>query len=619
MRVVEFLVANGAVLALGASAVLALGCLAMWFARAPVERRRLGVWTGAALCLYLVAAAVPLPRLPLSGVSAGASPGTPTDAPRTASTPAPIRTEVVPTRPLAMELATPSPTGTTPAAPTLAATGRIEIPMSSQPVVAADAAGRLLAIAFLLGAATTAAWLLLGCVRLRSLRRRCVPAPAWLAAGAGVPVLVTAGRTRAFCAGAWRPFVVLPRHLIEPTRADAARAVLAHELAHIRAGDCRVQALFALLFPLCFWQPMFWWLRARVRFCAELLADDAAAQASSVRGYVRELLTLAEAGDARVAHAGALSVFHRPSEFYERIQMLLAREVPLSRSVSLRRRLASAVGAITLVALTASLCGVATAQAPPEGEAAQTTELRTQVRELRAEVEALRQLLADRGAPPKDGQDLVTVQPSLQGLGSTQDPRSARETYVVQKGDTLVKIATSLFGSAAAIERVLAANPGLDPTALRPGQRLIVPVDPRVARKAGTPATDVAPTLDPLTLPPIEGVAASARSLTQLLDIVSRGIELRGAVEIAEMELAQIVEATQQGVAQKHAAHIAEIKARTARQQLELTERLLESELAHAKAEVQRLEKLRAAGFVPAHDANLRTAATFVEVLKGFF
>jgi LysM repeat protein len=53
-----------------------------------------------------------------------------------------------------------------------------------------------------------------------------------------------------------------------------------------------------------------------------------------------------------------------------------------------------------------------------------------------------------------------------------REPRRPRRTYTVQEGDTLDEIALE---HDATVEQLLALNPGVEPTELRPGQRLRVP------------------------------------------------------------------------------------------------------------------------------------------------
>jgi nucleoid-associated protein YgaU len=48
-------------------------------------------------------------------------------------------------------------------------------------------------------------------------------------------------------------------------------------------------------------------------------------------------------------------------------------------------------------------------------------------------------------------------------------------SYVVQKGDTLYAISRKVYGSNARVKDIIAANPGIDPNAIKVGQKLVLP------------------------------------------------------------------------------------------------------------------------------------------------
>lgn len=54
-------------------------------------------------------------------------------------------------------------------------------------------------------------------------------------------------------------------------------------------------------------------------------------------------------------------------------------------------------------------------------------------------------------------------------------PAIAGNTYTVQKGDTLYKIARAKYGEASAVKRILAANPGLNANSIKAGQKITLP------------------------------------------------------------------------------------------------------------------------------------------------
>jgi LysM repeat protein len=65
----------------------------------------------------------------------------------------------------------------------------------------------------------------------------------------------------------------------------------------------------------------------------------------------------------------------------------------------------------------------------------------------------------------------TTVKPAPGQAGSQPNPSTPKRWYVIQSGDTLGAIA-SRQGTTVAV--LLRLNPGVEPTALRPGERLRV-------------------------------------------------------------------------------------------------------------------------------------------------
>ena len=89
-------------------------------------------------------------------------------------------------------------------------------------------------------------------------------------------------------------------------------------------------------------------------------------------------------------------------------------------------------------------------------------------------------LAAAQPAPAGAHFDFFEPPIRLPGQGRRAIPRPPHDqskagTVVVQKGDTLTGIAARELGSDQDWKRILAANPGLDPRRLRPGQTLRMP------------------------------------------------------------------------------------------------------------------------------------------------
>lgn len=414
-----WLCAHGPTLLLGVTVVLLGGTIAMTLHRAPAQRRRLGITTAIGAFVYLGVAVAPLPRCTLRdapsetiGPSMQASLLPVPDADtRAARLLAAMRTLDVDAAAAAHD---------DPAAPAAAVDERRTTAPAARPAarpaafVATQPARRgglegwlasfswqlALAAAYAFGVVCMVLRGLGGYLRLRRLLATCraAPLPPGVHLPRGTKLLVAPAPVRPFCAGLWQPIVVLPHELLAPARSAEAGAVLRHEAAHVRAGDSRVQTLLALLAVPLFCHPLFWWLCREVRFCSELLADDAAA-AEGRHHYARALIDLAERDQPQLVANGTVAVFHRPSEFYRRIQMLLQREAPLCTSTSRLRRFTHAFAMLCLVGTAASLFGVPAAAQDPTGRSMrkENAELRETIETLRAELTDLRRQIQELG------------------------------------------------------------------------------------------------------------------------------------------------------------------------------------------------------------------------------
>lgn len=423
--VVTFLAAHGATLAIGVSCVLLGGSLGLLLQRDPRARRTIGSWTALGLVVYLVLALVPMTRWSLPQWPANVA--AVTVQPVVAKLIGPVAAPSLPEQPV-VEAAPLS--GLVPEE--LLATNEISVAPELAPVLPLLPTPELLAGVWLLGATLCAAWLLLGRLLLASLLRHTRSGPEDLAHAAGLPrrarLRLLDRPIAPFCCGLFRPSVVLHASLTAPERRNQALAVLRHEGAHLRQGDLRVQALFACLLPVLWWHPLYWLVRAQVRFCAEVLADAAAAGSCGLHGYVRELLDLAEDRALEGAAAPALSVFRRRPEFSRRIEMLLQRTLPWSPSPSFLRRCVQALTTSALVALSAGWFGVAPApaQEPAPGPELrrENQQLQEEITRLRASLDALKARVAQLPDPAARSvdQDLLALTRLLQQAKPNVDP-----------------------------------------------------------------------------------------------------------------------------------------------------------------------------------------------------
>ncbi|MBL8756033.1 MAG: hypothetical protein JNK15_22250, partial [Planctomycetes bacterium] len=366
--------------------------------------------------------------------------------------------------------------------------------------------------------------------------------------------------------------------------------------------------------------PLLWWLARDVRFHAELLADDAAAAATGRERYARDLLDLAERAEPELAAAGTVPVFHRPSEFFRRIQMLLQREGRLSAPVSLVRRSVQTLAAFALVGVAAATLGVpAAAQEPHRRElVAQNDALRAQIDALHTELANLRALLDEHkqkqardqvpaavpspnahsgsdGATP-DGNEALRVLDQLARVGDmrptteeahaairalqrlAEGPRTDADADPVRVNELLEKAAASAdANSTEAQDAKRVVLPEMyrryyDQYLKAFPARLPVPgsanADPQPAPRARTSADDVA-------------------------ELVSRCLDLKGDLELAEMEAAEAKEQHEAGVVSGLDNKRVQLKFATLQRKYAAVRVLVRGEIEATQQEIEVLAALR--------------------------
>jgi beta-lactamase regulating signal transducer with metallopeptidase domain len=236
----------------------------------------------------------------------------------------------------------------------------------------------LLLAAWAAGAAVWLGALLLGVLRMRSEGARArwvVEGPLAdmlerLRAEAGVrrPVLLLRGDASAMPVtwGVLRPRILLPAGA-EAWPAERLRAVLLHELAHVRRGDWAVLLAVEAACALYWFNPLVWAAAARLRAEGEHACDDQVLRAGSrPSDYAAHLLEVARTLRApRTAHAGAVAMA-RPAQIRGRLLAVLAEERPRS-PVSRRFAVPVLLAASLAVALLAALSPVSRVEAAPAG------------------------------------------------------------------------------------------------------------------------------------------------------------------------------------------------------------------------------------------------------------
>lgn len=156
-----------------------------------------------------------------------------------------------------------------------------------------------------------------------------------------------------FTVGVAHPIVVLPPSC-ERWPAARRRAVLLHELAHVRRRDVAVHMLAQMACAVHWFNPLVWLAARRLRAESERACDDLVLE-SGVRasGYAADLLEIVRAAAPSRAPAGAVAMA-QSSEFEGRLLAILrptALRRPPSRSAAWAILAGVAVAAFPLAAL----------------------------------------------------------------------------------------------------------------------------------------------------------------------------------------------------------------------------------------------------------------------------
>jgi TonB family protein len=166
--------------------------------------------------------------------------------------------------------------------------------------------------------------------------------------------------------GLVRPIVLLPSSLATEPR-DVQRAVVAHELWHVRRRDWAWVLAEELLRSLLWFQPAMWWLISRVQSSREEVVDELTVLVTNARrSYLEALLAFAD--QPRTFPA---TPFAQRKHLFTRM-VLISKEAAMSS----RRIVASCAGMLAAVVFAGSYAAAAfplTAAAPPAGgQAGQT-------------------------------------------------------------------------------------------------------------------------------------------------------------------------------------------------------------------------------------------------------
>jgi hypothetical protein len=145
--------------------------------------------------------------------------------------------------------------------------------------------------------------------------------PPNLQATCGVSVRTSDRAAVPMVIGWWRPIVLLPAGSPERLETSQLRAILLHELGHVRRRDYLANLCQSAVDALLFHHPAARWISARVRTEREYCCDDIVIAAGVDPGqYARALATLedARAGTGLVVAAGSGTLLDRIERLLDR-------------------------------------------------------------------------------------------------------------------------------------------------------------------------------------------------------------------------------------------------------------------------------------------------------------
>lgn len=159
--------------------------------------------------------------------------------------------------------------------------------------------------------------------------------------------------------GLWRPVILLPKGA-RSWKDEQSRAILLHELAHVKRADSLVLGFMLVVCAAQWFHPLIWLAVRRFRADSELVADEAVINAGiQPSAYAQMLLAMAVETQAGYPLSSA---FLTGSTLVYRVQSILD---PKPNSISHRRQVAI-LGAIAFI-LVSSLSAVKYFKEPAHG------------------------------------------------------------------------------------------------------------------------------------------------------------------------------------------------------------------------------------------------------------
>lgn len=154
-----------------------------------------------------------------------------------------------------------------------------------------------------------------------------------------IPLRISPNASSPAVCGLLRPVILIPQSLAPRLQPHDLRAVLLHELAHIRRGDLWVNLIQTLLQIVYFYNPLLWLANAMIRRAREQAVDEAVlvAMGETAPDYPETLLHVAKLAFHRrpTLSLRLIGVVESKSALRSRIKHILARPLPKTARLGL--------------------------------------------------------------------------------------------------------------------------------------------------------------------------------------------------------------------------------------------------------------------------------------------
>jgi beta-lactamase regulating signal transducer with metallopeptidase domain/ketosteroid isomerase-like protein len=146
-----------------------------------------------------------------------------------------------------------------------------------------------------------------------------------------IDLRLTQGLSSPAVCGLWCPVILLPQVLVDRFPEDKLRAVLLHELCHIRRADPWINATQTLVQVFYFYNPLVWFANTCIRRVREQAVDEGVLVClqGSRHCYSHTLIDIAEAVALRPRFGmGLIGVAESKTQLNERITLMLHKPIP---------------------------------------------------------------------------------------------------------------------------------------------------------------------------------------------------------------------------------------------------------------------------------------------------